>query len=290
MLDVVHDGLDDDDRVVHDDADGEHEAEERQGVQREAEAEHHCKCADQGHRHRDQRDDRRAPRLQEDHHDDDDQEDGFEQGVGDGVYRLADEDGRVVDDAIVHAGRKVLLQALHRGVDVVRGLERVGAGTLEYADRDRRLVVEEAAQRVAARSELEPGDVRQVGNLPIVGRADDDVAELGLGGQPPLRVDRELEGGGGRRRRRAEDAGGDLDVLLADRAHDVAGRQLPRGEPIRIQPDPHAVFTGAEHLDGADTRQPRDLVLHLQVRVVRQVEHVVALVGRDQVHHHDEVW
>ena len=36
-------------------------------------------------------------------------------------------------------------------------------------------------------------------------------------------------------------------------------------------------------------RQARQLVLHLQVRVVRQVEHVVALVRRDQVHDHDEV-
>ena len=33
----------------------------------------------------------------------------------------------------------------------------------------------------------------------------------------------------------------------------------------------------------------RELVLHLQVRVVREVEHVVALVRRDEVHDHDEV-
>ena len=41
--------------------------------------------------------------------------------------------------------------------------------------------------------------------------------------------------------------------------------------------------------DGADAGQPRELVLDLQVRVVRQVEHVVALVRRDEVHDHDEV-
>ena len=37
MLDVVLDGLDDDDGVVHHDADGQHQAEERQVVQAEAE-------------------------------------------------------------------------------------------------------------------------------------------------------------------------------------------------------------------------------------------------------------
>ena len=75
------------------------------------------------------------------------------------VDRLADEDRRVVDDAVVHARREGLLQPLHRRVHVVGGLERVGAGTLEDADRDGGLVVEEAAQRVAVGAELEARDV-----------------------------------------------------------------------------------------------------------------------------------
>lgn len=37
MLDVVFDGFDDDDGVVNDEADGEHEAEQRQRIDREAE-------------------------------------------------------------------------------------------------------------------------------------------------------------------------------------------------------------------------------------------------------------
>ena len=54
------------------------------------------------------------------------------------------------------------------------------------------------------------------------------------------------------RRRRAEDAGGHLHVLLADRADDVGRRQLPRRQAIRIEPDAHAVLAGAEHLRAAD--------------------------------------
>ena len=51
VLDVVHHRLDDDDRVVDDDADGEHEAEHRQRVDREAEQREEDERADQRDRH-----------------------------------------------------------------------------------------------------------------------------------------------------------------------------------------------------------------------------------------------
>ena len=91
------------------------------------------------------------------------------------------------------------------------------------------------------------------------------------------------------RRRRAQRAGRHLHVLLADGPHHVGGRQLARGQLVRVQPHAHAVFAGAEHLDVADAGNARQLVLHLQVRQVRQVEHVVALVRRHQVRGHHDV-
>ena len=71
MLDVMLDRLDDDDRVVDDDADGQHQAEQREIVQAEADHGHHGgERADDGHRHGDQRNDRRPPALQEHQHHD----------------------------------------------------------------------------------------------------------------------------------------------------------------------------------------------------------------------------
>ncbi len=67
------DVLDDDDRVVDHDADGEHQPEQRQHVDGEAEPLHHREGADQRHGDGDERDDRRPPRLQEQQHDDDDE-------------------------------------------------------------------------------------------------------------------------------------------------------------------------------------------------------------------------
>ena len=58
VLDVVLDRLDDHDGVVDHDADGQHQAEQRQVVEAETQGGHHGEGADDGHRHGDQRDDR----------------------------------------------------------------------------------------------------------------------------------------------------------------------------------------------------------------------------------------
>ena len=82
VLDVVHHRLDDDDRVVDDDADGEHEAQQREHVDREAEQREEHERADERHRHGQQRNQRRAPVLQEDEHDDDHEHHRLERACG----------------------------------------------------------------------------------------------------------------------------------------------------------------------------------------------------------------
>ncbi len=101
--DVALDVLDDHDRIVDHDADGEHQTEERQRIQAEAEEMHDRKGADQRHRHGDQRNDRGAPGLQEHDDDQDDEQDGLEQRVHHRVNGAAHEHGRVVDDLVVDA-------------------------------------------------------------------------------------------------------------------------------------------------------------------------------------------
>ena len=59
------DVLDHHDGVVHHDADGEHQPEEREGVDREAEQLESQEGADDAHRHRQHRDQRRPPALEE---------------------------------------------------------------------------------------------------------------------------------------------------------------------------------------------------------------------------------
>ena len=82
QLDVPLDVLDDDDRVVHDDADRQHEAEERQRVEREAErraSPRTCRSSDTGTATSGMIDARHVCRKTID--DDDDEQDRLEQRV-----------------------------------------------------------------------------------------------------------------------------------------------------------------------------------------------------------------
>ena len=58
---------------------------------------------------------------------------------------------------------------------------------------------------------------------------------------------------------------------------------------LRIQPDAHGVVAGAEELHLPGARNAPEHVLDLQPGVVAQVDHVIAVVRRDQVHHHGDV-
>ena len=151
------------------------------------------------------------------------------------------------------------------------------------------LVVQQRAERVVAGGELESRHVAEPRDLAVGAGLEDDVAELLLVEQAAARVHAELIVDRHRHRRGAHHAGRDLHVLLADGAHDVAGRQ-PAGRHLAgVQPDPHGVVAAAEYLDLAHPGNPADHVLDLQQSVVPQIDFVVPVVRRDQVDHHDEI-
>ena len=80
LLDVMLHCLDDDDRVIDHDANRKDETEQRQHVHRESEHREEHERPDQGNRHGDERDQGRAPALQEDEHHEDDENHGLDQG------------------------------------------------------------------------------------------------------------------------------------------------------------------------------------------------------------------
>ena len=257
QADVTFDVLHHHDGVVHHDADGQYQAEQRQRVEREAEQVHHREGADQRDRYRHQRDDRGAPGLQEQDHYQYHQHQGFEQGMHHCLDGATDEDGRVIDDAEVHAFGEVLLELGHLGPHFVGNLDGIGARTLEDRDRHRRLVVQQRAQGVLARPQLDPGDVFQAGDLAVFAGANDDVLELFLGDQAALGVDRQLETGGVGRRWRAQGTGSHLAVLFTDCGDHVGGGQVARSGLVRVQPHAQRVVAHAEQLHVAHAAQAR---------------------------------
>ena len=111
--------------------------------------------------------------------------------------------------------------------------------------------------------------------------AEDDVVELRPAfDSRPSGGDGELERLAGAGRLLADVAGGHLPVLLAQGVGHVAGGHVQRRQPVRVDPDPHAVVLLAELLTVADAVHAGHLVLDLDGGEVAQVELVVAAVGR----------
>src|SRR5690606_26111262 len=131
------------------------------------------------------------------------------------------------------------------------------------------------------RAHLDAGDVPEAGDLPFRAGLDDDVAEFLRRAQAALRVDVELEVHVGRRRRGADDAGGGLHVLLADRVGDVACGKRMLGRLLRIDPHAHRIVARAEDLHLPDTFDTGEAVLDVQRRIVAQIGDVVAVRRRD---------
>ena len=197
--------------------------------------------------------------------------------------RLRDEDGRIVDDGRVDAGRKVLLQLLHARHDFTIDSERVGA-RLGKDEQGRRIAAIHVGRVAVIRgADLDPTDVADAGHASSIVGFDDDVGELLGRGQPAERFDVDLISFVTRGRRLVQDTGRDLKILCAQRREHVAGGEIVGRCLLRVEPDAHRIFATAMELHVADARQARQHVLDVQGRVVRQVERVARLVRRVEV-------
>ena len=161
-FDVLHN----DDRVVHHDADGQHQAEQGQVVQGEAHCGHGRERADERDRDRHQRDDGSPPILQKQYHHDHHQEYCLNERLDDSADGLADERRGVKDSAVVQPFWELFLEFLHRIANGVGGLDRIGAGLLEDGDGGRRPTVHQAVDVVIVGAQFDARHVPQPGNLP----------------------------------------------------------------------------------------------------------------------------
>ncbi len=133
---------------------------------------------------------------------------------------------------------------------------------------------------VEHRPQLETRDVLEPDLRSVRVGADDDVAELLLVEQAPLRPNRVGVLRAGRRRRAADLAGRAQLVLLVDRVDDVGNRHAQARDAIGPEPDAHGVVAAAEQVDLPDPLDARDRVVDVDRRVVRQKAVVVRPVRR----------
>ena len=108
-MDVPLDVLHHHDRVVHDEADREHDGEQRQQVDGEAGRQHQEHGPDERNRDGDDRDEHGAQRSEEEEDHDDHDEQRLGEGGEDLVDGVLDVRRRVVGDARLHPGRHLRL-------------------------------------------------------------------------------------------------------------------------------------------------------------------------------------
>ena len=248
---LVHqplDVLDHHDRIVDQQADRQHEAEQGQRVDREARQIEHP-----------ERHDRLDQRF--DH-------------FGDGEL---DESRGVVDVVVFDPVGKSAAEFADFGLDQFRSAQRI----CPRRQRDRqpgcRVTVEAADRRIAFRSHFDPGDVLELDGRAVRQGLDHDLGELLGRLQPALRGHRGVQHLPRRRGKPAHFACCHFGILGRQRRHDVAGHQRDRCEPLRVEPDPHRMRR-AEHADIADPGHPRQRILNVGRQIVRDIG-IAALAG-----------
>ncbi len=276
------------DGVIHHDADGENETEQRQVVERKPERRHGGKGADEGDRHRKQRDDGSAPGLQKHNHHQHHQKDGTDQGFDNRTNGFLDEKRGVVHNTVIETLGKTLFEFFHGGAHCLGSLQRIGAGQLEYHQRGGGLAAHITVHGIIARSKLNARDVAQICDLSLISGFDNDVAELLFGPQPAQSIDRELKLASIRHRRLIDDACRHLHVLFPDGIDDISCGEVTLRHFAGVKPDSHAVVARAEYQHVAHAADARQHILNLQIGVVPHVELIVGVVRREQMHHHSE--
>ena len=283
MLQLGLDRLDHDDGVIHHDADREHESQQRDRVGGETQSQHHGEGADERDRHRDQRDQRRPDVAEEEEDHDHHEDEGLAQGLDHLVDALLDEPGGVVGDLVGKLAGEAPGEPLQLGPHPFRDADGVGTRCLIDGDQGTRLAVVAAERIGCPRPQLDPGHVPDPDEGAIRVGADDHVLELGGVGQPPLGLDVELELLVVADRLRADPSGRGLDVLRLQGRDDVVRGHAEAGQPVGLEPDPHAVLEPAEQEGVTDAAHPLDVVEDVDRRVVRQEQRVVGLGRRIEI-------
>ena len=269
-------GFDDDDGVIDDEADGEHEAHQADGVDVHPEEGEEEEGADDADGDGGEGDEGGAPALQEDEDDEHDEHEGFDEGAQDFFNAEAHAQGGVEGLGELQAGGQAV--GGEGFLDGADGVEGVAAEALVDGDDGAGALVVVGGEAVGLRAELDAGDVAQAHEGVGVG-AQDDVFKLFGGDEAPLGADGVGGGLAGQGGLGADFADGVDAVLRLDGLPDFAHADAEGGHFVGLEPDAHGVFAGAEDLDVADAGGAQQGVDEVDVGVVGHPCGVVFLAG-----------
>ena len=278
VLDPPLDVLQHDDRVVHDEADGEDQREQREDVEREARRRDPRAGAQQRDGDGHGRDQRGADRGQkdEDHGDHDADRDG--ERHEDAADRVADV-GRVVGrdferGAVRQIAADVVERRAHRGRDTHRVRPRLA----QDVQADGRDAVGAEVAVVILDPQLDIGHVAKTDEV-AVSVSDDQFLEFRRVVQTRLCAQQKGPRGG------FDLAGRQLDVVLPQRLSDFLDRHAAPGHRVGVEPDPHRVGALAGKTDAGDALNGLEAVHHVAVGVIGQLRRGERLARHREADH-----
>ena len=226
--------------------------------------------ADDRHRDGGGRNEHRPETLQKYHDHDEDQNAGFEERLINGPDRPPDKLRGVVADGVLQTFGEILAHLRHGLVNMVGDVDGIGLGQGKDDDLGRAESADIGKVRIRLLAQINAGDIAQAYNLGSLAAValDDDVFKLIDIGEPAQAVDGELKDLIAGHRRSAQLSCHDLDILVSDGVQDILRGEVEILEPLRVQPDPHAVGTGPENPDLTDAGQPGQGILHIDDAVV----------------------
>ena len=176
------------DGIVHQQANGQHHGEERQGIDAIAKGRQNAKGAEQHHGHGDGRDQGGAEVLQEEVHDQEHQDHRLDESGHHLTDRDAHEGRGVVGVNGLHARGKIGGQVSHLAFHRVGGLQGIGPGGQADRHAGSGLAQVAAIAAIALAAQGDAGQVAEVNRGPILLGAQADGAELLRRRQPALDI------------------------------------------------------------------------------------------------------
>ena len=270
LLDVGLDGFDNDDGVVHHEADREDHAEKGERVDREAQHREHGEGADERDRDGDERDERGAPALQEDEDDGDDEDHRLEERLDDFLDAVGDGERGVERDGVFEPRGEEFRLLREEIAELFHCVHGVRARELVDGDDAGVLALEAAADVVNLAAEFHAGDILHADDRAVGVGADDDLLKFLDGGEAAGGGDGEGENLA-LRDGFAADLAGRVDLVLGgDGGDDLGDRDVERGEAVRLHPDAHRVLARAEDAHAADALDAAEGLVEVDVGVIRQ--------------------
>ncbi len=267
------------DGVVHHQADGQHQAEERQRVDAVAKSRQHHKGGAERDRDGDRWNQRGAPVLQKNIADDDHKQEGQPKRGHNFTEAGADKFGGVVGEYGFKTFGIILLEPRQFTLQRIHGVEGVGTWCTAQAQRHTGSAVVFGGKKIVVGSFFDACNVLEVDHRTVGAGAHHDIAE-GFGIiQPSLRDQGEGDLSGAVVRCGADGADGGLHILVADGRRNFVDADAEGGDAVGIEPDAHAVF-GAINLCTADAWDPFNGRLDDFIGIVAHQLFIKAVVGR----------